>query len=267
MASSEAQRLLITVLTYPHPSTKYQETVCTAAITDDGKWVRLYPIPLRSLPTEQRLRKWHWTSISTTERTQDVRPESRTPELDSIKVMDKLDPVKDREERRRLVDLLLVKCLAEWEAGYEVDKTSLGVVIPKRVIGIEVEADDEDWSEKSKSALSQLNLFADAPKKLEKIPFRFRYHFEDQDGSERKLTIRDWELGALYLRMRDEHGEAEAVNKIKQKYLDQMCAPDKDTRFFVGTMYPYNQWMVVGVFWPPKSKDELSGQGGLFDGF
>jgi len=31
-----------------------------------------------------------------------------------------------------------------------------------------------------------------------------------------------------------------------------MCGPDKDTRFFMGTVFPYNTWVVVGVFWPPK---------------
>jgi hypothetical protein len=266
-SEDEIQKLLVTVLTYPHPSIKYQETVCTAAITADGRWVRLYPIPLRSLPLHQRLRKWHWISISTTARSRDVRPESRTPDLDTIQVLERLDPAKDREERRRLVDQLPIKTLAQWERGYDIDRTSLGVVVPKRVFGIEVDVDVEDWSDKAKGALSQLNLFADAPKKLEKIPYRFRYHFEDRDGVERKLTIRDWELGALYLRMRDEHGQQEAVEKVKQKFHNQMCAPDKDTRFFVGTMYPYNQWMVVGVFWPPKKRDDRAPQGGLFDGF
>jgi hypothetical protein len=51
-----------------------------------------------------------------------------------------------------------------------------------------------------------------------------------------------------------------------QTHLDQICAADKDTRFFVGTMYPYNQWMVVGTFWPPRALIQNSGQGDLFGG-
>ncbi len=265
VASSERQRLLITVLTYPHPSTKYQETVCTAAITDDGRWVRLYPIPLRSLPLEQRLRKWHWVDITTTRRSADTRPESRTPNLDTIVILEKLDPVTKREERRRLVNQLTTKALNEWVAGYEVDKTSLGVIVPKRVLDIEVERDAEAWSAKEQVALSQLNLFADSPKKLEKIPYRFRYVFEDSDGSEQRLIIRDWELGALYLKMRDQYGEDIAVEKVKEKYLNQMCSADKDTRFFIGTMYPYNQWMVIGVYWPPKTTEDAGGQMSMID--
>ncbi|MDA0267977.1 MAG: hypothetical protein O2890_14060, partial [Cyanobacteria bacterium] len=37
-------KVLITVMTYPHPSRGYQELVCTAGITENHEWVRLYPI-------------------------------------------------------------------------------------------------------------------------------------------------------------------------------------------------------------------------------
>ena len=264
MPSSERQRILITVLTYPHPSTKYQETVCTAGITDEGEWIRLFPLPLRSLPAEQQLRKWHWIELDTSPPNQDNRPESRRPQLENLLVQDKLDAVKDREARRRLINQLDHRSLADWEAAYEENKTSLGVLVPRRVLDIEHEAEDEDWTEKQKAALSQMSLFADAPQTLHKVPYRFRYVIEDEDGRERRLTIRDWELGMLFLKMRQQYGDAVAIDKVKAKYLDQVCAKDKDTRFFVGTMYPYNQWMVVGTFWPPRTKADLSGQGDLF---
>ncbi len=256
----------MTVLTYPHPSSKYQETVCTAGITEEGRWMRLYPLPLRSMPPERQIRKWQWIELNTLPPTNDQRPESRRPEWDSIQIVRRLDAQRDREERREWVDKLPVRSLAEWEAAYDADKTSLGVFVPKRVLGIEHEFESEDWTEKQKANLSQMNLFADTPKRLEKIPYHFRYVVEDEDGKERRLSIRDWELGELYRKMRDEYGPEGAVAKVKQKYLDQVCAADKDTRFFIGTMYPYNQWMVVGVFWPPKRKDDLVSQGSLFGG-
>ena len=42
-------KILITVTTYPLPSRSYDELVCTAGITEDGKWIRIYPVPLSSL--------------------------------------------------------------------------------------------------------------------------------------------------------------------------------------------------------------------------
>ncbi len=56
-------KVLITVLTYPHPSVKHQELVCTTGITEAGEWVRLYPIDLRYLPNHQQFRKYQWLEI------------------------------------------------------------------------------------------------------------------------------------------------------------------------------------------------------------
>ena len=46
MAAGREERLkvLITVKTYPIPSKKYDELVCTAGVTESGDFVRLYPI-------------------------------------------------------------------------------------------------------------------------------------------------------------------------------------------------------------------------------
>jgi len=39
-------KIPITVKAYPAISKEYNETVCTAGITEEGKWIRIYPIPL-----------------------------------------------------------------------------------------------------------------------------------------------------------------------------------------------------------------------------
>ena len=56
---------------------------------------------------------------------------------------------------------------------------------------------------------------------------------------------------ALAYKMKD---NAAAAEKVRQKYFDEMCAPEKDTRFFMGTTYPFNSWVVLGVFWPPLKR-------------
>ncbi len=50
-------RVLITVKTYPIPSSKYDELVCTAGVTETGDFVRLYPINFRDLPYYQKFKK------------------------------------------------------------------------------------------------------------------------------------------------------------------------------------------------------------------
>ena len=65
--------------------------------------------------------------------------------------------------------------------------------------------------------------------------------------------IEDWEVGALYLRMRDEHGsESAATEKVAEKFHREMCAPHIDTHFFVGTELSHGAWIILGVFWPKK---------------
>ena len=88
MSQPTRTRVLVTVMTYPHPSQKYQELVCTAGVTDAGEWVRLYPIDYRYRAAEQRFRKYQWIDIDLWPNGEgnDDRKESRRPELDSITV-------------------------------------------------------------------------------------------------------------------------------------------------------------------------------------
>ena len=101
---------------------------------------------------------------------------------------------------------------------------------------------------------SQTRLFGPPPKPLTKIPFKFQYVFECEDSPKpHEMLIEDWELGVLFLKERERLGNDEAAaESVKKKFLDEICAPGRDTRFFVGTYFPYNTWLVLGTFWPPR---------------
>lgn len=60
-------KILITVKTYPTLSSKYDELVCTAGLTEEGKWIRLYPIPFRKLDYEQRYQRYQWIEVDVEE--------------------------------------------------------------------------------------------------------------------------------------------------------------------------------------------------------
>ena len=60
MSELEKKRILITVKTYPCPSNKYKETVCTAGITDAGEWIRLYPVPFRHIDDYKQYKLFSW---------------------------------------------------------------------------------------------------------------------------------------------------------------------------------------------------------------
>ena len=142
------------------------------------------------------------------------------------------------------------------------DKTSLGIVRPSRVLDLECRPADPAWKPEWQSLFTQLTLFEPPRKPLRKIPFTFHYVFECQDSNGKSHTAmcEDWELGVLFLKEAERLGsDNAAAESVRNKFLGELCRHDKDTRFFMGTHFPYNTWLVLGVFWPPKER-----QGKLF---
>ncbi|MGY0201335.1 hypothetical protein [Leptothrix sp. BB-3] len=43
----DSQRILILCKTYPSPSARYVETSCVAGMSEDGRLIRLFPVPFR----------------------------------------------------------------------------------------------------------------------------------------------------------------------------------------------------------------------------
>jgi hypothetical protein len=79
--------------------------------------------------------------------------------------------------------------------------------------------------------------------------------------------IEDWELGMLFLNESARLGsDKAAAESVRSKFLGEMCRDDKDTRFFMGTTFPHNSWVVLGVFWPPAASisTDVVKQGALF---
>jgi hypothetical protein len=57
------RRVLIVVRTYPAPAKSTIEASCTAAISDDGQWVRMFPVPARLMDQDRRFAKWQWIDV------------------------------------------------------------------------------------------------------------------------------------------------------------------------------------------------------------
>lgn len=250
-------RILITVMTYPHPSAGYQELVCTAGVTESGDWVRLYPIDYRYRPRHQQFRKYQWIDVvlGKAGHGHDNRPESRRPDLDSIQIIgEPLDTKNNWAVRREIIDRVPHFTVNGLKAKFDIDRTSLGIVRPKKIIDLEVRPADAEWKPEWQNLFSQLTLFGPPQKPLRKLPYTFHYVFQCEDSEKPHTAMcEDWELGTLFLKQADRLGSDEkAAESVRTKFLDELCRADKDTRFFMGTRFPYNTWLVLGVFWPPR---------------
>lgn len=250
-------KVLVTVMTYPHPSLKHDELICTAGITETGEWVRLYPIDYRHRPKEQRFHKYQWIELDLEPRGQgnDNRKESRRPHLDTLRVLGQPIGTGHRwEKRRQIIDSLPHHTLNQLKQLHKRDKTSLGIVRPARVLDMKIEQSTKDWKPEWQVLYQQMRLFGPPPKPLKKIPFKFSYVFECEDSKKpHRAMCEDWELGVLYLKEVDRlKDEMKAARSVRKKFLKEICSSDKDTRFFMGTTFPFNSWVVIGTFYPPR---------------
>jgi hypothetical protein len=93
---------------------------------------------------------------------------------------------------------------------------------------------------------------------LKKLPFKFKYVFKDETNEISRLTITDWEIGALFLKYKKDY--ASACEKVKEKYF-YTFAHNKDLYFFLGTAKKWhniskNPFSIIGTFQPPKIADD-----------
>ena len=254
-------KVLITVKTYPIPSKKYDELVCTAGVTETGEFIRLYPINFRELPYTQQYKKYQWIEVMAEKyQGRDVRKESYRPLCDSIKTLGEPIPsTRDNwSERARYVLKEKARSMEDLYEQQIKDLTSLGIFKPKKVNDLVISPDETEWSSKFLHALKQQRLFEYRQKTLlppRKVPFKFHYCFECDDSrckGQHKMMIEDWEVGALFWKMVDKGcSHKEASQKVRDKFLNDLCGTDKDTYFYVGTILSHPKtWVVIGIFYP-----------------
>jgi len=158
-------------------------------------------------------------------------------------------------ERREIIDAMPCHTLNRLKSLFDSDRTSLGIVRPRRVIDLEIRpAAEPDWKPQWRQLFSQKTLFGEQQKPLRKLPYSFHYVFECEDSQKPHTAMcEDWELGILFLKESERLGsDEEAAKSVRTKFFHEICGSDRDTRFFMGTHFPYNTWLVLGLFWPPK---------------
>lgn len=248
------KKVLIVVKTYPTPARKGVEVSCTAGITEDGKWVRLFPLPFRFLQSEKQFKKYQWIEVAMM-KASDPRPDSYIVDLDSIKVLGAPLPTSDGWQARKDIVLpLLAPSLCHLVRTRKETGATLGIFKPKEIRGLTIEPEEPPtWTEQELAILSQESMFDRKPfKLLEKIPYRFIYSFtcDDSDCRGHRLSVADWEVGQAYRSWRQRYGNR-WEQPLRQKFEEAMIHK-YDTHFYVGTLRAHpDRWIIVGLFYPP----------------
>jgi hypothetical protein len=271
-------KVLLTVTTYPLPSRSYDELVCTAGVLEDGTWIRIYPIPLSflfDLKKNQSLNqiKYQWIELDLVKRSDDFRPESYSPahyDFRDIVKGESYDTKSNWLRRKEVCLNTVFKNMTELiELSKAPNNVSLAAFKPTKILRLEIENDEREWKDEWTKLRMQGDLFADvkSPETLiPKLPYKFKYRFEDDQGKQSFMMIEDWEIGALYWRcLRRANGdETIALEKVREKYEKDFLS-NKDITLFLGTTKEFhrrrmnNPFVIIGVFYPKKDI-----QGSLF---
>jgi hypothetical protein len=262
-------KVLIAVKTYPTLSSKYDELVCTAGFLEDGSWIRIYPIPFRKLEYDKQYSKYDWIEVDLERNTPDFRLESHKPKSieTTFNIVDHLGTEDSWRLRKEIVLKNIHTNMTELiaQAKNDTKYTSLAVFKPGEILDFKIEKVEREWDKKKIDALKakaqQLNLFKNSENPFEvvqKLPYKFSYKFNSEDGIERTMMIEDWEIGALYWNSlkRHEGDEIKACEDVKKKYFDDF-AKTKDLYLFLGTTREFhliapNPFIIIGTFHPKK---------------
>jgi len=253
-SGKERKRILITVKAYPLPSRSYDELVCTAGITEEGEWIRIYPVPFRFLRNEGQYSKYQWIELDVKEQENDFRPESYSPVdtgLRDLEIIESLDTNNHWKARKHAIledgPKVYTSRKELIEDSKEPENISLVTFKPTNFIDFQWEEDEREWTGNFQKNIQQKNLFDERGGQgdrdtVDKLPYKFFYIFEDENGETSRLMIEDWEIGALYWNClrRADGDEEKALRQVRKKYWNEFMS-NKNLYLFLGTTLQWHR--------------------------
>lgn len=202
---------MIVVRTYPVPAQKGVEVSCTAAITDKGEWLRLFPVPYRRLHSSQKFSKYQWIEVGVT-KANDPRPESHKISQPTIKIKSAILTTANAWHARKHVIFPLKSesmCALRRQRDAHGSPT-LGIFKPATIEKFIIKPSAVKWTQAELEIMRQGDLFeSETADELEKIPFDFSYKFRCEDPGCKTHTMKctDWEMGQSWRKWRTEYGK------------------------------------------------------------
>lgn len=247
---------MLTVKAYPTESKKYGSTVCAAGITEDGEWIRLYPIPYDLFfEGENRFPKYCWIEVECKKDDKDIlrRKESHKVKKGSIRLIDDSLTVRpiDWKKRNELVLAMQSRSIEELRGKWEEDRTSLGLIRPKVVSDLVFKRKQSE----SESTV-QLDLFEEEASIVTPMDVVIRYAFTcaDKTCTGHKIMCEDWELGEAWRKWKRRYGDGNVLEAIIRKEFFDDKVNKRDLYFYMGMYYIHPAWLIIGLYYPPKKR-------------
>lgn len=239
-ANQTTSEAIILVKASPHVGKKHGETVCCAGVTDDGKWLRLYPVTFRSLDEAKQFKRWDRIRFRWEKPKDDQRPESTRVDHQSIEIIGELK----KKDRLNFLNRIEVKSIKQVQA----EGKTFALLRPRDLVFFIEKKEDKKFKEEKEefqAFAAQTDLFAKALIPFEPCPYEFKYKYVTDDGK-REGTCQDWETDATFYRWKKEYGEAKALEEMERVFGKEY--PKNGMVFAMGThsLYP-DIWLINGI--------------------
>jgi hypothetical protein len=219
-------------------------------------WVRLYPINYRYLDDRAKFSKYDIIKVDARPSRNDPRQESWRPNMESLV---RLDHLPAWARRRAFVEPQLDPSMCGLLAAVRatLPAKSLGLIRPMQPLDMDVVPHGgwtEDERRKIAAYVNQLDMLGSdrTPLQAPRFKVRYRYRCAAADCRGHAQGLLDWELVAFQRRI-GEYPDEELAQAIRTRFLDQVCAPDRNVLFYVGNQAKRQQtFSVLGVYWPPR---------------
>jgi hypothetical protein len=253
----QKKRVTIVTKAYPEYSKRHGSVACTAGITEDGDWIRLYPIDMRHFSGIDKISKFDVIEVECTSDPDKLsRKESHKVRPDSIKIVDKslTQPKADWKKRNKIILPMLSKSIEHLQESYEKDKTSFGLIKPRELLDF-IKTEDLQIYEQDSWSFT-INLDGAKIPNVSKIQHIFKYQFKCSgcsNDSEHMMQCEDWELFESYRSWGARYQDTQILwTKLRDKYLTWMLEK-RDLHFIMGMYSQYPTWFIVGLYYPPKN--------------
>ena len=267
MATFQKRRVCVLVKAYPQPSRQYEETVCVAAVTEDHRLIRLYPIRFRHLEQSRRFDRFDWIEVDMVKATDDPRPESHKVREDTITIVRRAARTKPADRAKLWLPCVVPSLTALQEAQKATGK-SLGIVRPDdgsvrfryKPFG---KADQDEREAIQDNYRAQQSLLENPLERLPPPEYAFRYDFASA-GREHSMQLHDWEIQATYQSYKRRYGSPESALEKMVEYFEHL-APSRNLHLIMGNMHR-SPWVfiIIGVLRTTADLDRAAAQGEIF---
>jgi hypothetical protein len=254
------KKIYLIVKAYPEKSTKHGSSICTAGITDENEWIRIYPVDLNYYSSNKDLfKKWNLIEADVIEASEKLmRKESHKVKETSIKLIDNSltnTSKKDTwDQRNSIIIPKISSSVEELERKKQEDHTSLGLIKPKEFEFYIRKEINEIKVEKTKTIQRNLDgAKLISPDKIEKV-FAYKFKCNNPECKGHDMICEDWEVIEAFRSWKKKYDTADDLENALINKFDTEMKEKKDLHFILGTTSQFGTWVIIGLHYPPKNE-------------